>query len=160
MTADHPLHDAQSRILWNEVSRLLAECESLFATLVGQEAPPALRERDQRTADLLLLSSQSLIITIGQIHRRVVSELLDAHSYEEMMLWTLLAGLAGLGISLFLLLRKGILVPLWQLHGTSSPYRRWTTGSPSAQPPPRRIRPTGPRVRPYAGPAPGDHRVA
>lgn len=65
---------------------------------------------------LLLLSSQSLILTIGQIHRMVVSDLLKAHSYEEVTLWTLLAGLAGLGISLSLLLRKGVLVPLQQLH--------------------------------------------
>ena len=118
LTADHPLHDAQSRILWNEVSRLLAECESLFTALVGREAAPVLSEHDQRTADLLLVSSQSLILTIGQIHHRVVSELLEAHSYEEMTLWTLLAGLTGLGITLFLLLRKGILVPLRQLHET------------------------------------------
>ncbi len=116
MTVDHPLHDARSRFLWEDLSRLLAECETLFSSLNSQEAPPALREHDQRTEDLLLLSSQSLILTIGQIHRMVVSDLLKAHSYEEVTLWTLLAGLGGLGISLFLLLRKGVLVPLQQLH--------------------------------------------
>ncbi len=116
LTVDHPLHDARSRFLWEDLSRLLAECETLFSSLNSQEAPPALREHDQRTEDLLLLSSQSLILTIGQIHRMVVSDLLKAHSYEEVTLWTLLAGLGGLGISLFLLLRKGVLVPLQQLH--------------------------------------------
>lgn len=116
LTVTHLPHDAQSKVLWDEVSRLLAECETLFADLISREATPAPREQDQRTADLLLLSSQSLILTIGQIHRLVVSELLEAHSYEEMTLWTLLVGLAGLGISLFLLLRKGVLVPLQQLH--------------------------------------------
>ena len=116
LTVDHPLHDARSRFLWEDLSRLLAECETLFSSLNSQEAPPALREHDQRTEDLLLLSSQSLILTIGQIHRMVVSDLLKAHSYEEVTLWTLLAGLAGLGISLSLLLRKGVLVPLQQLH--------------------------------------------
>ncbi|MCC8988868.1 MAG: hypothetical protein LM523_14345, partial [Candidatus Contendobacter sp.] len=110
------LHDAQSKVLWDAVSRLLAECETLFADLSSREATPAPREQEQRTADLLLLSSESLILTIGQIHRLVVSDLLEAHAYEEMTLWTLLAGLAGLGISLFLLLRKGVLVPLQQLH--------------------------------------------
>ncbi len=116
LTVDHPLHDARSRFLWEDLSRLLAECETLFSSLNSQEAPPALREHDQRTEDLLLLSSQSLILTIGQIHRMVVSDLLKAHSYEEVTLWTLLAGLGGLGISLSLLLRKGVLVPLQQLH--------------------------------------------
>ena len=116
LTVAHLLHDAQSKVLWDEVSRLLAECETLFADLSSREATPAPREQEQRTADLLLLSSESLILTIGQIHRLVVSDLLEAHAYEEMTLWTLLAGLAGLGISLFLLLRKGVLVPLQQLH--------------------------------------------
>lgn len=116
LTVAHLLRDAQSKVLWDEVSRLLAECETLFAELSSREATPAPREQDQRTADLLLLSSESLILTIGQIHRLVVSDLLEAHSYEEMTLWTLLAGLAGLGTSLFLLLRKGVLVPLQQLH--------------------------------------------
>lgn len=116
LTVAHLLHDAQSMVLWDEVSRLLAECETLFADLSSREATPAPREQEQRTADLLLLSSESLILTIGQIHRLVVSDLLEAHSYEEMTLWTLLAGLGGLGISLFLLLRKGVLVPLQQLH--------------------------------------------
>ncbi len=116
LTVTHLPHDAQSKVLWDEVSRLLAECETLFAELSSREATPAPREQEQRTADLLLLSSESLILTIGQIHRLVVSDLLEAHSYEEMTLWTLLAGLGGLGISLFLLLRKGVLVPLQQLH--------------------------------------------
>ena len=60
LTVDHPLHDARSRFLWEDLSRLLAECETLFSSLNSQEAPPALREHDQRTEDLLLLSSQSL----------------------------------------------------------------------------------------------------
>lgn len=116
LTVTHLPHDAQSKVLWDEVSRLLAECETLFAELSSREATPAPREQEQRTADLLLLSSESLILTIGQIHRLVVSDLLEDHAYEEMTLWTLLAGLGGLGISLFLLLRKGVLVPLQQLH--------------------------------------------
>ncbi len=116
LTVTHLPHDAQSKVLWDEVSRLLAECETLFAELSSREATPAPREQEQRTADLLLLSSESLILTISQIHRLVVSELLEDHAYEEMTLWTLLAGLGGLGISLFLLLRKGVLVPLQQLH--------------------------------------------
>ena len=116
LSVAHLLRDAQSKVLWDEVSRLLAECETLFADLSSREATPAPREQEQRTADLLLLSSESLILTIGQIHRLVVSDLLEAHAYEEMTLWTLLAGLGGLGISLFLLLRKGVLVPLQQLH--------------------------------------------
>ncbi len=116
LIADDPLQDEQAKVLWENVRRLLAECESLFAGLVGQEADPTLRERDRRTADLLLLSSQSLVLSFGQIHRMAISKLLKAHYYEEMTLWTLLASLAGLGMILFLLLWKGVLAPLQQLH--------------------------------------------
>ena len=116
LSADDTLQDEQAKVLWENVRRLLAECESLFAALVGQEADPTLRERDRRTADLFLLSSQSLVLSFGQIHHMAISKLLEAHYYEEMTLWMLLAGLASLGMILFLLLRKGVLVPLRQLH--------------------------------------------
>lgn len=107
-----------SRLLWETVQQRLADCETLFATLTTQEADPTskFRERDRRTVDLLLFSSQSLIVSLNQLHQIAVRELAAASSKEERMLWILLGGLAGLGISLFLLLRSRILMPLKQLY--------------------------------------------
>jgi PAS domain S-box-containing protein len=108
--------DAQSSALWNTVRQHLAECESFFAELVGQKTGPTLQERDQRTAELLLMSSQSLILSLNRIHRTTVSKLMENRSNEEKLLWILLISLAGCGISLLLSLQKGVLVPLQQLH--------------------------------------------
>ena len=108
-------HEPLTQILWENVRRLLAESETLFAELVNQE--PALRlERNRRTTDLLLLNGQSLLFTVSQLHRIAINELLETHNQEETTLWILLAGLAGLGLSLFLLLQKGVLAPLQQLR--------------------------------------------
>jgi diguanylate cyclase (GGDEF)-like protein len=116
--ADHAILEESIGLLWENVQRRLAECETLFVALIRQEADltPIFQERNQRTADLLLLSSQSLVLSLSQLHRMAVRELGKASDHEERMLWILLTGLAGLGISLFVLLRNRILVPLKQLY--------------------------------------------
>lgn len=115
---DHVALEEATRLLWEIVRQRLAECETLFPVLISQEADstPAFQERNQRTADLLLMSSQSLVLSLSQLHRMAVRELAEARDNEARMLWTLLAGLVGLGIGLFLLLKSRILVPLNQLH--------------------------------------------
>ena len=108
--------DDQTSYAWAAVRRLVGESEALFADLGGARTDPRLAERDARTVDLLLVDSHAMILFVSQIRYRAGARFLQASSREHLTLSVLLAGLAGLGLALFLVFERVILEPVQQLH--------------------------------------------
>lgn len=108
----------QARDKWQAIERWVAESDAMFTDLVRAKAagstPPG--ERERRTVDLLLLASQSLTLSFGQLLDAAVYDLATTRKQEQMYLVILLVGMAGLGIVLYLLLRNEVLTPLQQMQ--------------------------------------------
>lgn len=108
--------DEQTRYAWEGVRRLVDEGQRLFADLGGARTDPRFTERDARTTDLILVDSHSLILFVSQIRYRASERFLRASSWENLTLGALLAGIAGLGLTLFLAFERVILTPAQELY--------------------------------------------
>ncbi|WP_295445438.1 ATP-binding protein [uncultured Thiodictyon sp.] len=108
--------DEQTRYAWESVRRLVGEGHALFVDLGGARTDPRLAERDARTADLILADSHSLILYVNQIRYRASERFLRASSWENLTLGALLAGIAGLGLTLFAVFERMILAPVQELY--------------------------------------------
>ena len=109
-------NDGQTRYAWEGVHRLTQEMRALFAELGRGRGDPRLAERDQRTADLILVDGHSLILFVSQLRHRAGLGFVQATAWENLALGALLAGLAGLGLMLFVVLQRTVLKPLRRLH--------------------------------------------
>ena len=109
-------NDSQTRYAWDGVHRLIGEMQALFAELGHGRGDPRFAERDQRTVDLILVDGHSLILFVSQLRHRAGSGFVQATARENLALGLLLAGLAGLGLGLFLAFERAVLSPVHRIH--------------------------------------------
>jgi signal transduction histidine kinase len=109
-------HDQRSRYAWEEMRRLTDQMRQLFAELDGPGREPRFAERDERTANLLVVDSHALTLLVRQIRFQANARMLVASNRTNLTLGLLLAGVAGLGLWIFVTLQRSILNPVQALR--------------------------------------------
>jgi PAS domain S-box-containing protein len=114
--ADASRGDEQNRYTWENIGRLVGDMQALLAQLGDAQTDPRFKDRDRRTTDLIRVNSHTLILYGRQLRYRAVDGFLAAAARENLTLGVLLAGMAGLGLGLFLTIERTVLGPVRQLQ--------------------------------------------
>ena len=108
--------DERTRYAWEEVRRLAEEMRTLFADLTGSRRESRFAERNERTTNLIVVDSHALILLVRQIRHQANARMMAASRRESLTLGLMLAGMASLGLGIFLTLQRTILNPVQALR--------------------------------------------